>query len=337
MRRRNFLTTVLAASAQAAAAQATKRIPLDGKLPSRKFGKTGHVLPILGMGGAAFIDRYAQILNVPAQGHADRVALTRYAYDAGVRYFDTARAYQDSEECYGEAFRGIRDKVYIATKVIVDLAAGPFDPQRVRESVNTSLKSLATDHIDCIQIHMPRDYDKAMRARDVLDGLRKQGAVRFIGVTNHMNFDVMHHLVSTGGFDQLLIAYGYFAGGLGMVYTDRTKEYRAMTLAKADELGMGIVAMKVMGATMFGHNAERMVPGFDKQRLALLPGAAIRWCLSDERIQLLNIGVSVRSDVDQNVASVRGNSKLTSADRELLADFSRSVYESEAVKSMRVV
>lgn len=80
-----------------------------------------------------------------------------------------------------------------------------------------------------------------------------------------------------------------------------------------------------------------MAPGFDTQKLALLPEAAIRWVLSDERIQVLNIGVSLRSDIGQNVHTVCGNVKLRLADRELLADFSRRVYESDAAKKMRVV
>jgi predicted aldo/keto reductase-like oxidoreductase len=110
-----------------------------------------------------------------------------------------------------------------------------------------------------------------------------------------------------------------------------------MTLAKAHELGMGIVAMKVMGATIFGHNAARMAPDFDKEKLPLLPGAAIRWVLADERIHVLNIGACLRSDIEQNVRTVREKSKLTPADRDLLADFSRAVYESEGAKKMRVV
>lgn len=337
MRRRAFVMAGMATTMQAAAAPDSKVIPLDGKLPSRLFGKTGNTLPILGMGGAAFTDRYAQILNVPQQSRAERIALTQAAFESGIRYFDTARGYQDSEECYGEALRGIRDKVYIASKVFIDLDSGPLDPEKVRQSVATSLEKLQTDYLDCIQIHMPRDYDRAMRARDVLDAMRRQGAVRFIGVSNHQNFDVTHRLVSTGAFDQVLLAYGYFNGGLGMVYTNRTKEYRAMTLAKAHELGMGIVAMKVMGATIFGHNAAKMVPDFDARRRALLPGAAIRWVLADERVHVLNIGLSVRGDAAENVRTVRGELKLTPADRELLADFTRRVYESEAAKKMLIV
>ena len=46
----------------------------------------------------------------------EAVKLLRKAYDHGVTFYDTARFYTDSEEKVGEAFEGIREKVYIATK-----------------------------------------------------------------------------------------------------------------------------------------------------------------------------------------------------------------------------
>jgi predicted aldo/keto reductase-like oxidoreductase len=99
---------------------------------------------------------------------------------------------------------------------------------------------------------------------------------------------------------------------------------------------MAIVAMKIMGANMLSHNSEKMVPGYDDARLAKLPGAAIRWVLQDPRVSMLNVGVSMPSDVDENLATVRGDTEYTSADRELLADFSARLYEAEPVKALPV-
>jgi aryl-alcohol dehydrogenase-like predicted oxidoreductase len=265
------------------------------------------------------------------------VRLVRHAFDAGVRYFDTSPDYDESESRCGEALQDIRDKIYLATKANIDFDSAPFDAGRVRDGVQTSMKALRTDYLDCVQIHMPHDYDKAMRARDVLDGMRQQGKIRFIGVTNHQNFDVTWRLISTDAFDQVLLAYGYFNGGLGRIYTDRSREYRNLALAKAHELGMGIVAMKVMGATVLGHNAIRLVPDYDARNLDRLPAAAIRWVLSDDRIQILNIGFSMQTDIDRNIETLRGDLQLTAADRDLLADFTRRVYESDAGRNMKMV
>jgi hypothetical protein len=51
---------------------------------------------------------------------------------------------------------------------------------------------------------------------------------------------------------------------------------------------------------------------------------------------MLNVGVSMPSDVDENLATVRGDTEYTSADRELLADFSARLYEAEPVKALPV-
>ena len=99
---------------------------------------------------------------------------------------------------------------------------------------------------------------------------------------------------------------------------------------------MAIVAMKIMGANMLSHNSKNMVAGYDEKRLAELPAAAIRWVLQDPRVSMLNVGVSMPSDVDQNLAVVRGDTTFTAADGRLLADFSTRLYEAEAVKAMKV-
>ena len=79
-----------------------------------------------------------------------------------------------------------------------------------------------------------------------------------------------------------------------------------------------------------------IVPDYDADRLAKLPPAAIRWVLQDERVSMLNIGVSMPSDVDRNLAVLRGDTRFTNDDRALLADFSSRLYDAEAVKAMRV-
>ena len=77
----------------------------------------------------------------------EAVHLLRKAYDGGMTYFDTARAYSDSEEKVGEAFKGMRDKVFIASKTMART------PEAFWEQLETSLKTLGTDYIDVYQLH----------------------------------------------------------------------------------------------------------------------------------------------------------------------------------------
>src|SRR5262249_41883348 len=108
-------------------------------------------------------------------------------------------------------------------------------------------------------------------------------------------------------------------------------------LAKAHELKMAIIAMKVFGASILSHNAKNLVPDYEPAALAKLPAAAIRWVLQDERISMLNLGVSLPSDIDKNVTGLKGDTRFPKDDRLLLADYAGRAYESEHVKRMRVV
>ena len=104
----------------------------------------------------------------------DAVSLLHRAYDGGMNYFDTARAYSDSEEKVGAAFAGMRDKVYIATKTGATTAEGMW------KDLEESLRMLQTDYIDVYQFHNPAFcpkpggedglYDAALEAK-------KQGKV----------------------------------------------------------------------------------------------------------------------------------------------------------------
>ena len=77
------------------------------------------------------------------------VNILRMALDGGMNYYDTARAYTDSEEKIGKAFKGLRDKVIIATKTAA------LNAENMIEDLETSLKNLKTDYIDVYQFHNP--------------------------------------------------------------------------------------------------------------------------------------------------------------------------------------
>ena len=85
----------------------------------------------------------------------DAAYLLRKAYDGGMNYFDTARAYTDSEEKLGYAFEGMRDKIVIATK------SGAKTAAEMREHLETSLRMLRTGYIDVYQFHNPELLTKS--------------------------------------------------------------------------------------------------------------------------------------------------------------------------------
>lgn len=347
LRRRSFLKSSLLAagatglsqtisSSSAEAAPNTDQQESDNPsaIPTRAFGSTGRTLPILGMGGSAMVGLFIRAYGTELLSMVDRKAMVRHAYDSGVRYFDTARVYGESESIMGGGLKGVRENCYVATKVHFP------DAKMTRQSVEKSLEQLDMDYVDCVQIHSPAiervGFDGAMKIHAELVKLRDEGLLKYIGLTTHVAFETVLQMIETGGFDQVLLAYGYFRKGMDTILSNQNVELREQCLAKAHDQKMAIVAMKVLGANIMSHNAKNVVEDFDEAKLAKVPPAAIRWVLRDERVSMLNIGVSMPSDIDNNLVTITGDPTYTNQDRDILAEFSAQAYESQLVKEMEV-
>lgn len=327
---------VLGAKAVQGGVPDDKKIAFTDALPTRKMGKTRVELPMLGYGGAALPNRWGNTLS-----DEDRVKLVRHAYDSGIRYFDTAISYTygDSQTIIGKALKDVRDNVFITTKVDfwdISKPDGRFTKVPKGEAtrqVEMNLKELGSDYIDAILIHgtpgvEQMTVEQCMEVHGELAKARDKGLVRFVGFSAHHYFDKALDLINTGEFDLCMLAYGYLPRGHNRLFSPRTTELRNACLAKAHELGMGIVAMKVLGAGMLG--------GFGKKELAELPGAAIRYVLRDERIHMLTIGMRFSAEIDTNITTFAGDTTYTNEDRALLADVSAAVLNDENVKKMSV-
>jgi len=301
-----------------------------GAIPVRTLGKTGLDLPILGYGGAALPRKWANPLS-----HEDRVALVRYAYDQGLRYFDTSPVYMESEAILGEALKDRRRQVCLVTKV------ESTRPEDVRKLVEQSLKALQTDHLDILLIHGTPGLEQmsvpqAMKVHAELLKLRDEKVTRFVGLSAHGYFDKALALIASGGFDMCMLSYGYIPRGDNQIWTAHLTTLRDACLAKAHELGMGIVAMKVLGAGMLGAWSGHIVPGFDKQRLSQLPAAAIHHVLQDPRVHVLNIGMRLTEEIDANIKIISGDTTFTPEDRDVLAQFSAQLYDTDSIKRLRI-
>ncbi len=88
-------------------------------------------------------------LPVQRIGMEDAVSLLRRAREGGMNFFDTARFYTDSEEKLGEAFAGVRDQIYLATKTMAQTA------EEFWKDLELSLKNLQTEYVDLYQFHNP--------------------------------------------------------------------------------------------------------------------------------------------------------------------------------------
>lgn len=299
-------------------------------IPIRTLGKTGLRLPMLGYGGAGLPKVWLNPLS-----REDRVALVRYACDRGLRYFDTAGNYFESQAILGEALKDRRRQVCLVTKVETT------KPEEVRKAVERSLKELQTDYLDVLLLHgtpglEQMSVEQALKIHAELVKLRDEKVTRLVGLSAHGYFDKALALITSGGFDLCMLSYGYLPRGHNQVWTARMTNLRDACLAKAHELGMGIVAMKVIGCGMLGAWSGYIVPDFDKQRLKQLPAAAIRHVLQDQRVHILTIGMRLKSEIDANIKILSGEVTYTPEDRALLAEFSAKLYETEAIKKLRI-
>lgn len=183
----------------------------------------------LGRTGISVAQNQFGALPIQRISKDEAVALVHRAYDGGMRFFDTARAYSDSEEKLGVAFEGMRDKVYIASKTMAKT------PGEFWKQLDTSLANLHTDYLDIYQFHCvdqvwaPGDgsgmYECMLQAKE-------QGKIRHIGVTAH-KLEVAFDLVNSGLYETLQYPFSYLAS---------EREHELVALCKQKDVGF--LAMK---------------------------------------------------------------------------------------------
>lgn len=171
---------------------------------------------------------------------AEGVALIRKAYDNGIRFFDTARYYSDSEEKLGEALAGIRENVYIATKT------GAQNADDFWKELDTSLSLLQTDYIDIYQFHNPSFCPKPGDGSGLYEAMveaKAQGKIRHIGITNH-RLAVAREAIDSGLYETLQFPFCYLA---------TEKDLELVDACKA--AGMGFIAMKALSGGLITNSA----------------------------------------------------------------------------------
>ena len=162
------------------------------------------------------------------------------AYEGGIRFFDTARFYTDSEEKIGYAMSDIRDKIYIATKT----AARNAD--EFWRDLGISLNNMKTDYIDIYQFHNPDFCPKPGDGTGLYEAMleaKAQGKIRFIGITNH-RFTIADEAIESGLYDTVQFPFCYLA-------TDKDIEI----VKKCAERNIGFIAMKGLSGGLITNSA----------------------------------------------------------------------------------
>jgi len=243
---------------------------------------------------------------------AERIATVRRAFDRGVRFFDTASTYGDSEAVIGQALAEHRDEVLLATKV------GP--QADVRASVDASLRRLGTDRVDLLQLHeVGERFEESL---DVMSRLRRAGKALHLGLSNATPQQIREAL-ELAGIEGYQGPYNLF---------DREAEQRVLPLCL--DQGVAFLAYRPLASGLLSgafradpplfregdHRARiywfkgreyerrqmviaRLRP-IAERRGTPLSALALAWVLARPGVRIVLAGARAPEQVDQNVMAM---------------------------------
>lgn len=268
-----------------------------------------------------------------AEAH-EMVAMAR---EAGVTMFDTSNNYNGgrSEEILGRVVASFRDEVQITTKVgsfveQADPDLAGLRKQAIIKGIEESLRRLGTDHVDVYYFHRP-DYDTPIEeSLEAVDELVRAGKVRFVAQSNFAAWQIAQAIgvATPTGWPELRIAQQQY----NLVSRRVEDEYEGA----ASALGLStIVYNPLAGGLLTGKHASRQLPTDDSRftkplyrerywnqgtfdaidelrRVAADAGMtlielSLRWLLARPLTTCLLIGASRRSQLEENLAAVRGS------------------------------
>ena len=251
-------------------------------IPTRKLGKTNYKATIFGLGGEGILR---------SSGHfKEAEAVIKKVVEMGVNYFDTAPAYQQSRDYLGKFLwmYAKREQIFLSSKTHERSYEGTMS------LVEDSLRRLNTKYLDLLQLHDLRekeDIDEIFSkdgAIHAVEELRKEGKVRFVGITGHHDPNILIEAIERYNFDTVLLCVN--AGDSYHI------PFISSVIPLARKKGMGVIAMKV---TAQGHALS-----------SISMEEAFNFSLSQD-VDLAIIGCKTPQEVEQN-ASLARNFKLLS-------------------------
>jgi uncharacterized protein len=263
----------------------------------RPLGRTGWKMSDISFGSASLRD--PEVL--------------RLALDRGVNYVDTSPDYSDaeSEKAVGQAIKGRRDKVFVASKFCTP--KGHLDENtpvaEIIKAVDDSLGRLSTDYVDLLHVHACNTVERLMAPtfHEAFDKLKQQGKARFMGVSSHTPEleAVMRKAVDSGRFDVIMTAYN-FAN-----WPDLDD-----IMVQAKEKGIGVVAMKTL------KGAYHTVLGeFTPDERNSFAQAAFKWVNTNPNVSGLVVTISKPAQVDEYLFA--SGKRANPADLALLEKYDR--------------
>ncbi|CAN5435113.1 aldo/keto reductase [soil metagenome] len=266
----------------------------------RNLGNSGLKVSAIGLGGNTF--------GATVDGDA-AVKTIQSAIDQGITHIDTADVYSmgRSEELVGQAVKGRRESVVIASKCGIQLDsgahAGGLSRRWVMQAAEDSLRRLGTDYIDLFYAHRPDAETPIEETLRAFDDLVTQGKVRYIGCSNYTAWEVAHGLGLSEKYDLSKWVAAQNSWNLLSGLSDPELDRAGRTL------GVGIVPYTPLASGILTGKYKSGVEPKVGSRFADLP--AIRSRLTEDKL--------VRAERVQRWAEERGHTSTEAAIAWLLA------------------
>ena len=237
----------------------------------RQLGKSGLQVPALSFGTGTFGGRGDLFRAWGSTETEEARRLIDICLDAGVNMFDTADGYSSgrSEEILGEAVKGRRDRVILATKVFFPMGPHPNDRGTSRHHIvsacEASLKRLGTDYIDLYQMHAFDALPPVEEILRALDDLVGAGKVRYSGASNYSGWHLMKSLAASD-------RYGWSRFVSHQVYYSLVgREYEWELMPLGFDQGVGALIWSPLG---WGRLTGKIRRGHPLPKESRLPGSA---------------------------------------------------------------
>ena len=289
--------------------------PSQQVLPQRLLGKTGELVPVLGMGTGP---------TGMGMSDTDAIDLVELGIDRGVTYIDTAPGYQRAQEQLGQTVPRRRDEIFLVTKTNTSNAGEAI------EQLETSLRTLGTDAVDLCYVHSlgHQDVDQVLAKDGALAGLReaqRRGLTRYVGFTAHHKPGWSQRVLQEVDIDVVMLALNFA--------DHHTYAFDRTVLPAAVAQNTGVAAMKVFGGALEMKYETTEAEDARPSAMRALDEdldheQAMRWSLGLAGVSLAVIGMYSVSELEQNIEWARRWQQLDTAEEAALLERGRALADS---------
>jgi uncharacterized protein len=259
----------------------------------RKLGRPGIEVTEIGYGASRTMDP----------------SLMNYAFEKGINFFDTGRSYYNgqNEVVVGKVFKGRRQQIVINSKV------QPGSLEKMRSDLETSLKALQTDYIDCLLIHGASEPEHLYgdQALELLETAREQGKIRTFGFSVHTGAFKLLSLAAEKGIHEVAMVPYNFLGAFTHMLGGSSAEWDADDLEKkivaCAGAGIDIIAMKACsGGYIKDDSGKNSYP------------AALKWVLKNPHVKTTATAMGNFQQIEENMGAMGAQGALNRDDTRAL-------------------